>query len=119
MKRYAIAVLGLTTLACAPVSRPPVETKSSSCISLANVGGKRVVGKDTLLFEMVGRVNYRNRLTPHCPATIRLGSSATIVFPDLQGGQICSGDRVRVIDPAERISTAPECPLGSFEPVAR
>jgi len=119
MKRAIAASLSLGTLCCAPVRPPQQQASAPSCIPLSAIGGRRVVAADTLLSEMVGPVNYRNRLAARCPATTRLGSTATIVFLDPQGGQLCTGDRIRIIDPADRITTSPECRLGSFEQQAR
>ncbi|WP_300974931.1 hypothetical protein [Sphingomonas sp. LHG3406-1] len=102
------------------MAAPVTGTNAASCISLAIVGGRRVIAPDTLLFEAVGPNDYRNRLTGLCPATERLGSSATIVLLDGQGSQICAGDRVRIVDPAEeRVASASTCQLGRFEPVVR
>lgn len=119
MRSLVITALGAALFSCAPASppQPEVHANARSCISLANIGGRRVVAPDTLLFEMAGPVNFRNRLATHCPPTVRLGPSATVVFLNPQGGQICTGDRVRIVDFAENIATSPECLVGPFEPV--
>lgn len=120
MKRFIAAAVSLVSLSCVPLPQTAAQTAGASCISLASVGGRRVIGRDTLLFEMVGPVNYRNELAGRCPATERLGPTATIVLLDPQGGQICAGDRVRVIDAAtDRGVAAPTCRLGRFTPAAR
>ena len=94
-------------------------TASLGCISLTQVAGRRAVGPGTVLFETVGPNNYVNQLRGPCPPLERLGSTATIsVASGGQGGQLCSGDRIRVFDPVELGGTTatgyPTCVLGRF-----
>jgi hypothetical protein len=97
----------------------PAETAALHCITLTQVAGRRAVGPGTVLFETVGPNNYFNQLRGRCPPLERLGSTATIsVASGGQGGQLCSGDRIRVLDPIELGSTPvtgyPTCVLGRF-----
>ena len=90
-----------------------------SCITLTQVAGRRAVGPGTVLFSTVGPTNYVNQLRGRCPPLERLGSTATIsVASGGHGGQLCSGDRIRVFDPVEvvgtRLESYPTCVLGRF-----
>ena len=120
MKRFLLPALACSLFSCAPAVSPVQGAQGVSCISLASVAGRRVVGADTLLFETAGPNDYRNRLASHCPATQRIGTSASVALLDVQGSQLCAGDRVRIFDPLEdRVAAAPTCRLGNFEPVPR
>lgn len=114
-----------TLLGCTGAAVQPVATSTAgvSCISLTQVAGRRAVA-DGVLFELVGRTNYLNRLRGECPFLARLGSTATIsVAGGGEGGQLCSGDRVRIFDPVEvagrTIAGVPTCVLSEFVPVPR
>ena len=110
-------------LGCSPVATPLLQEKaqaSRSCISLTQVAGRRAVGPQAVLFETVGSSNYVNQLRGQCPPLARLGSTATIsIASGGDGGQLCSGDRIRVFDPAElqgkRVTGYPTCVLGEFK----
>jgi hypothetical protein len=75
------------------------------------------------MFEVAGPLNYRNALAQECRGLERLGSSAEFVFENPQGGQLCRGDRVRVLDSRDtspiRIQAATLCILGDFVAVPR
>jgi hypothetical protein len=111
-------------LGCSPVATPLLQETaqaSRSCISLTQVGGRRAVGPQAVLFETVGSTNYVNRLRSLCPPLARLGRTATIsIASGGDGGQLCSGDRIRVFDPAElqskQVTGSPTCVLGDFIP---
>jgi hypothetical protein len=116
-------------LGCSPVATQSLQqgaTASRSCISLTQVAGRRAVGPQAVLFETVGPTNYLNQLRGPCPPLARLRSTATIsVASGGNGGQLCSGDRIRVFDPAElqgrQLTGYPTCVLGDFiaEPARR
>jgi hypothetical protein len=78
---------------------------------------------DSILFEMVGRVSYRNRLAARCSGLERLGQSAGILLEHSAGGLICAGDPVRLFDSRDtgpnRLAGAPTCRLGTFTAVPR
>lgn len=119
-------LLGL--VGCAIHSPPPggqaTAADAVQCIALNQVAGRRVVDGTSVLFEMSGPVDYRNALGGNCPGLARLGSTATIsIASGGEGGRLCRGDRVRVVDPVETgragAVVAPTCVLDSFTPVAR
>lgn len=94
-------------------------TAALDCITLTQVAGRRAVGLGTVLFETVGPNDYVNQLRGACPPLERLGTTATIsIASGGQGGQLCSGDRIRVFDPVElagnRVTGYPTCVLGRF-----
>ena len=78
-----------------------------------------------MLFETLGTTNYVNQLRGQCPPLVGLASTATISVASGEGGQLCSGDRIRVFDPAEQqgrqVTGDPTCVLGKFvsEPAQR
>jgi len=113
MRTGPILAVALLASACAP--QPPLTQQSAglACLPLSGIVGRRVVGPDTLLFETAGGPAYQNVLIGHCAATERLGSSASIGFPNARGDQICEGDAVRIFDVGEAGAT--DCRLGRFQ----
>jgi hypothetical protein len=106
--------------------RPAVSAAPSGgerCMSAAAVSGRYVLPPDSIIFETLGPVNYRNILARPCVGLARLGRSAAIVFENSTGGRICAGDRVRLFDARDtgsrRLAEAPVCELGQFMPSAR
>lgn len=119
-----VAVLASCAAVPAPESRPYAEAGQGPCIQLSQVAGRRVVDASSVLFEMTGPANYVNRLQGQCPGLARLGTSATIsIASGGEGGRLCRGDRIRVVDPVEVSGTGlrsyPTCVLSDFEPVPR
>lgn len=118
-----IALLAGCTLESAqvaPVVRPEARQR---CIALDQVAGRRVAGS-SIIFETTDGTNYRNDFVGACPGLDRLGAAATVsVASGGEGGQLCSGDRVRVMDPVEAGVTGPlsqpTCILGEFRAEAR
>lgn len=100
-----VAMLASCTLAPAPEGRL-ATAEGVSCIQLTQVAGRRVVDGSSVLFEMTGPSNYVNRLQGQCPGLARLGSTATVsVASGGEGGRLCRGDRIRVVDPVEADAT--------------
>lgn len=119
-----VAVLASCAAVPAPESRSSAEAGQVSCIQLSQVAGRRVVDASSVLFEMTGPANYVNRLQGQCPGLARLGTSATVsIASGGEGGRLCRGDRIRVVDPVEASGTGlrsyPTCVLSDFEPVPR
>lgn len=103
-----------------PVARPAGVQR---CIALDHVAGRRVAGS-SIIFEMTGGANYRNDFVGACPGLNQLGATATVsVASGGEGGQLCSGERVRVMDLVEAGATGPlsqpTCVLGEFQAEAR
>ena len=91
-----------------------------NCIVTDQIVSRRPEGPRSLRFEMAGGSVYRNSLPGRCPALER-ASDLDVLTLELQGGQLCSGDSFRVVDPAGAravgIRAFPECRLGAFVPV--
>lgn len=120
--RSGLLILSLVVLTgCA--AQPPARLASGTqqCLSAAAISGRYAVPPNSIMFDMIGRTNFRNDLATACPSLQRLGQSAAIVFDSSSGGQICSGDRVRLFDSRDmgpnRLAGAQICVLGPFIPV--
>jgi hypothetical protein len=100
-----------------------VPPGAQSCISLDRISGRHVQPPNSIVFEAVGPVNYRNDLIGDCPGLARLGTAAAIEYENPTGKQLCRNDRIRVFDPVEArvggIRSSPVCRLGSFVPIPR
>lgn len=128
MRTLVFCLLAPVLLQGCTSAASPTSTRTAAggvhCISLQQVAGRRASGRNAVLFEMVGPTNYLNNLRGGCPSLARLGSTATIsIATGGEGGQLCTGDQIRVFDPIElerpRIVGAPICVLGDFVPVSR
>ena len=119
---FLLSIAALTGCAVQPTA-PAAASRAERCVSAAAVSGRHVLPPDSIMFEMLGPVNYRNVLARPCPGLTRLGTSAAIVFETSTNGQICAGDRVRLFDSRasgpNRLRGAPVCELGWFVPLAR
>ena len=81
--------------------------------------GRRTAAPNSLEFDVIGGITYRNELATSCKSIERLGPSAIIgVTSDGDTGMLCTGDRVKVFDPVEVKATGlrsyPYCRLGNF-----
>ena len=119
-----LSLAAMTACAAQPtLPAAPSATGAERCVWAAGVSGRYVLPPDSIMFEMLGPVNYRNVLARACPGLTRLGGSATIVFESSMGGQICAGDRVRLSDARDsgpnRLAGAQTCELGPFVPSTR
>jgi hypothetical protein len=95
-------------LAAALKGRTPGAPQA--CISNGFLSNPQVIGDQTILYNE-GRTVWRNDLETKCPS---LDPSATLVV-EINGGQICHHDRIRVIEPGSSIPSMP-CMLGKFTP---
>lgn len=101
---------------------PPVPAAAAGltrCIPAEQIVGRRTAGAAAVDFELLGGLVYRNQLRGSCPGLARLGSAATVsIASGGEGGQLCAGDRIRVLDPIEGRGTGassyPTCILGQF-----
>ena len=61
---------------------------------------------------MTDRSIYVGRASGNCPSLARAGVHDVVTF-EMQGGELCTGDRFSVGDPAQTGVT--QCRLGSLE----
>ena len=124
--KTALLALGSITLAGCAAQAPTGQAAAApatakDCLVISQISGRRAEPPNSVTFEMVGPVNYRNDLVGECPGLARLGSQAVIEFANPFGGQICRNDHIRVFDPIEARATgarsAPLCRLGPFVPL--
>lgn len=101
----------------APAARV-TAAESRVCLDLSSIVGRRAEDERTIRFETLdGRV-YRNRLAARCPGLRQSANGFAALAFDVQGGRLCRGDRVRVVD-RSAAGLPISCPLGAFEPVRR
>lgn len=127
MMRYGLAVL-FTLMAAAPAvaTEPPPEASAPAtgpavdCINLSGVVSRRPLGRDMLLFEMLGGGAYRNKLAEDCPGLERAAHSEAIAF-ETTGSRLCRNDTIRVFDPSSALgpNASPRCRIGRFTPIKR
>lgn len=97
-------MLWLLLLAAAPDTAP-------RCLDVGAILSRRAEDGGTILFEMVGGRRYRNRLPGRCPGLAGSRNGGALAF-EQQGGHLCQGDRVRIVD---RAGAGVPCLLGDFE----
>jgi hypothetical protein len=81
-----------------------------SCINASSTNGPQIIDKDTMLYRS-GRTVYRNELPAECRG---LEPGNTLII-EVNGGQVCSNDKFRVLEPGQSIP-GPYCRLGKFTP---
>ena len=95
---------------------------SRTCIPNSAIASRVVEDEQTIRFEMLGRRAYRNRLSAPCPGLRQVSNGFGALAFEVHGGSLCSGDLMRVVDPARgstmTLQTATICPLGRFERLA-
>jgi len=121
MKILLPAVLLPLAAACAPVDnnqardiRAPAATvvgEPVRCIPVSNISNTQVWDDYTIDFIMSGGRTYRNSLQGRCP---RLGFEERFAY-ETSIGQLCSNDRINVLDSDGRRGMP--CGLGDFVPV--
>ena len=126
--RIAAICLGALTISGSwvePALPLAKEAKTTQrCILMDRIAGRRIADKDSVYFEMSGKVDYTNRLQGGCPGLERIGEVATIsVVRGGDGGQLCKGDLIKVADPIEvqgiGFQGVPNCRLGDFTAVPK
>jgi hypothetical protein len=126
--KTALPILATAALAACSAQPPPPRQVAAAaaagaqdCISTNQIAGRHVLPPNSVMFEVVGPVNYRNDLIGECPGLARLGSTGAIEFENPMGGRLCRNDRIRIFDPigarATGVRSFPACRLGTFVPV--
>jgi len=78
------------------------------CLPVAAIAERRVLGRESLLFQLGDGRSYRNRLPYSCPGLTRAGE---FTLPDT-GKRLCRDDSVQV---AAEAGPGALCGLGDFE----
>lgn len=113
----ALTISGSWVEPALPLAKEAKATQR--CILTDRIAGRRIADKDSVYFEMSGKVDYTNRLQGGCPGLERIGKVASIsIVRGGEGGQLCRGDLIKVADPIEVQATGlqsiPNCRLGDF-----
>jgi hypothetical protein len=113
----AVAVLAAcssTPPAAAPGAIPQLAGRTAgtpqSCVTIHRDENLVVVDSRTVLYGS-GKTVWLNHLRTECPGMNRMN----ILVTEPHGGQYCSGDTVRSLDPVSRVP-GPTCVLGDFVP---
>lgn len=111
-----------TSRAGADQQAPEKAGDSRTCIPNSTIANRVVEDERTIRFEMLGRRAYRNRLSAPCPGLRQASNGFGALAFEVHGSSLCSGDLMRVVDPARggtmTLETATICPLGRFERLA-
>ena len=87
------------------------------CLPLDRVISRTPQPPNHVRFEMADGTIYLSRPLDRCASLARAGRQDIIVL-SVDGNQVCSGDRARIVDPAEARATGlrgfPGCRLGPF-----
>ena len=113
--RLALAALAGALLVAA--DRDPLAGRAAGaperCISLGVNDGPTVVDASTILYRQGARL-YRTGPRGSCPA---LRPFNTLIV-EVYGGQLCSGDRFRVLEPGSTIPSG-ACLFTDFTPYTK
>lgn len=86
-------------------------TAAQSCLDVSAIRSRRAESGSSVLFAMLDGKTYRNNLGGRCPGLSRANNARTLAV-ESEGGRICRGDRITVVD--HRGPGVP-CVLGTFE----
>lgn len=113
-----LIALSATAAAAPPSDRP---TAGGTCIDWRRVVTRSVIAPDVIEITLAGGARYRSRLPAACPHLDELNRAYVLELEDRQGGRLCGGERLRMIDPVvARGPGAPGfavCRFGPFERV--
>ena len=123
--RMVIAVAALTLVSCSPVATPSgadlasetagrVAGPARSCIHSSSADNLRPLDQRALAFGS-GQTVYVNHFAQPCTA---MSPTAALIVEPAIGGQYCSGDRIRPLEPGSTIA-GPYCVLGDWIPYHR
>jgi hypothetical protein len=128
-KRLATAAAALCLAQCAPAGEAPTGPAGAAeavgavdCIDLGAVTSRAAEDSRTIRFDTIGGGSWHNRLAERCPGLRQAARGFGSLAFDVQGGRLCRGDLVRVVDPTRAgggYRGAIPCPLGRFEPAAQ
>lgn len=117
MKRlfYILPLVALSGASHAGIQ--DAERPAPRCLSLDQVISRTPRPPEHIRFEMADGTVYLSRPADRCNSLARAGRQDILVL-EADGSQICSGDRVRIVDPAEAraggMRAFPSCRLGPF-----
>lgn len=122
--RRSLVVLGLALALPGCMTQPPADraqagpTTGPHCLAVQDIVGRRVVNDHTIAFD-VGGSTYQAEVPQACAALAR-GPSLVSIDLDVHGGEVCSGDFFRVVDPGQAGGSAafPRCRIGRFSRVS-
>lgn len=121
--RRSLVVLGLSFALPACMTQPAAERAEAGpatgprCIAVQDIVARRVVNDHMIAFDVPG-ATYQAEVAEACAALAR-GPSLVSIDLDFHGGEVCSGDFFRIVDPAEvAAAAAPRCRIGRFSRVA-
>lgn len=118
MIRSALLVTVLATQIGA--AAPPIPDRDApaaqNCISLNAVTNRYAEDERTIRFDLIGGRTWRNVLPGRCPGLRQSSRGFGALAFEVQGGQLCRGDRVRVVDSASPrgLANSIPCLLGTF-----
>ena len=110
--RLACVALALSAVAADDPLAGRTAGPSTICIDLASNQQVRIVDARTILYSETNRRLWRTGTDGPCPD---LEPEATIIA-DVQGGQLCQGDRFRVRRMADSVPSAGFCRFTKFVP---
>lgn len=90
------------------------KTEGDRCVAHTRVSRTEIIDSQTILFHMVGRDTYLNRLPRRCPGLRR---NEALMF-DIRGSRICDVDLVTVLQTwGVGFMPGASCRLGRFVPI--
>lgn len=112
-----LALLALVALPLVAAKDDPfagrIVGKPQRCLSTGQLQGPVIVDSTTIYYDD-GRRRWRTGPRGTCPSL----RPFTTLIVEINGGQLCSGDRFRTIDPGLRIPSA-ACLFRDFTPYVR
>ncbi|MFT4613708.1 MAG: hypothetical protein ACI9NT_000849 [Bacteroidia bacterium] len=85
------------------------------CISSTRIDNTEILDDRTIVFHMLGKGIYLNKLPHRCPSMRR---HSTIAYKT-QTSQLCRVDSITLLQTAGGLSRGPTCGLGMFTPITK
>ena len=114
----ACAILPLAWLLALPLSAEEAKdatVEGKRCISATRIDNTEIIDDRTIVFHMLGKDIYLNKLPHRCPGMRR---NRTIAYRS-QTSQLCRIDSITLLETAGGISRGPTCGLGMFTPISK